>query len=144
MSDGLIAASARKTFSRWRERAAERRLTDDQESVWRDVVQRVDEVYSDLLRYEADLEGKNAELEEAQSFISSVIASVSDILVVCDEDGVVLQANPAFVTCSDAAEADLIGAPLARLDRRGRPRAGHAHCLVAAGAQARSIANCAF
>ena len=42
----------------------------------------MDEVYSDLLRYEADLESKNAELEEAQSFISSVIASVSDILVV--------------------------------------------------------------
>src|SRR5574337_2058823 len=58
----------------------EAELTDNQESVWRDVVKSVDEGYSDLLRYEADLEHKNAELEEAQSFISSVIASVSDIL----------------------------------------------------------------
>jgi two-component system, NtrC family, sensor histidine kinase HupT/HoxJ len=87
-------------------------LTDNQESVWRDVVRRVDEVYSDLLRYEADLERKNAELEEAQSFISSVIASVSDILVVCDENGKMLQANPAFVALLGQAEAGLIGQPV--------------------------------
>lgn len=90
----------------------ETELTDNQESVWRDVVKRVDEVYSDLLRYEADLESKNAELEEAQSFISSVIASVSDILVVCDERGQVLQANPAFVALLGRAESVLIGRPL--------------------------------
>src|SRR5208283_3697486 len=69
-------------------------FSDDQESVWRDVVRRVDEVYSDLLRYEADLESKNAELEEAQSFISGVIASVSDILAVSDAKGGVIQTNP--------------------------------------------------
>ena len=90
-------------------------LTDNQESVWRDVVKRVDEVYSDLLRYEADLEQKNAELEEAQSFISSVIASVSDILVVCDDKGLVLQANPAFVALLGQSEAALIGRPLLEL-----------------------------
>ncbi|WP_298424397.1 ATP-binding protein [Rhodoblastus sp.] len=87
----------------------ETELTDNQESVWRDVVKRVDEVYSDLLRYEADLERKNAELEEAQSFISSVIASVSDILVVCDEKGLVLQANPAFVALLGQTEKELMG-----------------------------------
>ena len=90
----------------------ESELTDNQESVWRDVVRRVDEVYSDLLRYEADLESKNAELEEAQSFISSVIASVSDILVVCDENGLVLQANPAFVALLGQSEPELIGRAL--------------------------------
>ena len=90
----------------------ESELTDNQESVWRDVVRRVDEVYSDLLRYEADLESKNAELEEAQSFISSVIASVSDILIVCDENGSVLQANPAFVALLGQSERELIGRAL--------------------------------
>jgi two-component system, NtrC family, sensor histidine kinase HupT/HoxJ len=90
-------------------------LTDNQESVWRDVVKRVDEVYSDLLRYESDLEGKNAELEEAQSFISSVIASVSDILVVCDETGRVVQANPAFVSLVGESEKALVGRPLVDL-----------------------------
>ena len=71
-------------------------LDHDHESMWLDVIQKMDFVYSDLIRYEADLERKNAELEEAQSFISSVIASVSDILVVCDRNGVVLQVNRAF------------------------------------------------
>jgi two-component system sensor histidine kinase HupT/HoxJ len=87
-------------------------LSDSQESVWQEVVKRVDEVYSDLLRYESDLEAKNAELEEAQSFISSVIASVSDILAVCDAEGRIVQANPAFVTLLGRAEAALIGTPL--------------------------------
>lgn len=87
-------------------------LNDGQESVWREVVKRVDEVYSDLLRYEADLEGKNAELEEAQSFISSVIASVSDILAVCDATGRVIQTNPAFVALLGRDETALIGRAL--------------------------------
>jgi two-component system sensor histidine kinase HupT/HoxJ len=90
-------------------------LTDDQESVWSEVVKRVDEVYSDLLRYESDLESKNAELEEAQRFISSVIASVSDILVVSDAAGRVIQANPAFVALLGREEKALVGEPL--LDR---------------------------
>jgi two-component system sensor histidine kinase HupT/HoxJ len=100
-------------------------LTDNQESVWREVVKRVDEVYSDLLRYEADLESKNAELEEAQSFISSVIASVSDILVVCDASGCVIQTNPAFVALLGRDERDAIGRPLLDLvveDDRDRAR----------------------
>jgi two-component system sensor histidine kinase HupT/HoxJ len=91
---------------------AETSLSDDQESVWGEVVKRVDEVYSDLLRYEADLESKNAELEEAQSFISSVIASVSDILVVSDAAGRVIQANPAFVSLLGQDEPALIGRSL--------------------------------
>jgi two-component system sensor histidine kinase HupT/HoxJ len=66
------------------------------EEMWIDVIAKMDAVYSDLLRYEADLEAKNAELEAAEGFISSVIASVSDILVVVDEQGSVVQANPAF------------------------------------------------
>jgi two-component system sensor histidine kinase HupT/HoxJ len=90
----------------------EAELTDNQESVWREVVKRVDEVYSDLLRYEADLESKNAELEEAQSFISSVVASVSDILAVTDAQGGVIQTNPAFVALLGRPEKALIGATL--------------------------------
>jgi two-component system sensor histidine kinase HupT/HoxJ len=109
-------------------------LSDGQESVWQEVVKRVDEVYSDLLRYESDLEAKNAELEEAQSFISSVIASVSDILVVCDAEGRVIQANPAFVTLLGRSESALLGTPLAQLiaeDERALARQ-----FLCAGAQA--------
>ncbi|MGQ0682317.1 sensor histidine kinase [Bradyrhizobium sp.] len=68
----------------------------EREGAWIEVIRKMDEVYSDLLRYEVDLEHKNAELEEAQAFVTNVIESVSDILVVCDAKGVVQQANSAF------------------------------------------------
>lgn len=70
-------------------------LAGEQEAAWIEVIRKMDEVYADLLRYETELEDKNAALEEAQAFISSVIESVSDILIVCDRNGAVLQLNPA-------------------------------------------------
>ena len=85
----------------------------EREEMWIDVIARMEEVYSDLLRYETDLESKNAELEEAQAFISDVIASISDILIVVDSQGLVLQANPAFVRLTGLAEDALIRSALA-------------------------------
>ena len=77
----------------------------------------MDEVYSDLLRYEIDLEHKNAELEEAQAFISNVIESVSDILIVCDAKGMVQQVNSAF---QHAARPQWRGVARQELARRHR------------------------
>jgi len=82
------------------------------EEMWADVIAKMDAVYSDLLRYESDLEAKNAELEAAEGFISSVIASVSDILVVVAEGGEVIQANPAFVRLVDRSLPDVLGKSL--------------------------------
>jgi two-component system, NtrC family, sensor histidine kinase HupT/HoxJ len=94
----------------------------DQEAAWIEVIRRMDEVYADLLRYETDLEDKNAALEEAQAFISSVIESVSDILIVCDRNGVILQANPAAVRLLGVPADKLIGRSLAELiDLADRP-----------------------
>lgn len=84
-------------------------LDGDSESMWVDVIHRMDEVYSELLRNETDLERKNSELEEAQTFISSVIASVSDILIACSNDGVIRKANPAFLTLVGLRERDVVG-----------------------------------
>lgn len=84
-------------------------LDRDGESVWLDVIHRMDEVYSELLRNETDLERKNAELEEAQTFISSVLASVSDILIACSSDGMIKKANPAFLTLLGMNESEVIG-----------------------------------
>lgn len=95
------------------------------EEMWIDVIAKMDAVYSDLLRYEADLEAKNAELEAAEGFISSVIASVSDILVVVGESGEVVQANPAFSRLIGRPVAAVVGQRLADLvvdDDRARAR----------------------
>lgn len=90
-------------------------LDGEGEAMWIDVIAKMDAVYSDLLRYESDLEAKNAELEAAEGFISSVIASVSDILVVVDEHGGVVQVNPAFVRLTGRGAAETIGRPLTDL-----------------------------
>lgn len=63
------------------------------EEVWVDVIHKMDEVYSDLLQYEVALEEKNAKLEESQQFILSVLTSMSDILVVCDRNGLIEDVN---------------------------------------------------
>ncbi|MBK7956119.1 MAG: hypothetical protein IPK02_20415 [Candidatus Accumulibacter sp.] len=43
----------------------------------------MDEVYNDLLQYESSSNRKNA-LEDSRRFIESVLASMSDILIVCN------------------------------------------------------------
>ena len=84
-------------------------LDQDKEAMWIEVIAKMDQVYSDLIRYETELEAKNSELEEAQAFISSVIASVSDVLIVVDAAGKILQVNPAFVRLLGVAEDRLVG-----------------------------------
>lgn len=86
-----------------------------QETAWIEVIRKMEEVYSDLISYEVELEEKNAALEEAQRFITSVLSSVSDILVVCDHDGAIQQVNLAFLKLTDFAQTDLLGQPLAPL-----------------------------
>lgn len=66
------------------------------ESTWLDVIQKMDEVYTRLIDDEVELEKKNAELEQSQQFIFSVLTSMSDVLLVCDARGLVEQANAAL------------------------------------------------
>jgi len=88
-------------------------LSEDSESMWVEVIRKMDEVYADLLGYETDLERKNAELEEARNFIAGVVASVSDVLLVCDERGAIVQINPAFQSLMGLPEPALLNQPLA-------------------------------
>jgi two-component system, NtrC family, sensor histidine kinase HupT/HoxJ len=76
------------------------------EDVWMEVIDKMDEVYSDLLQYEVALEQKNAKLEESQQFILSVLTSMSDIMVVCDRAGVIEDVNRSLVDfCGRSVEA---------------------------------------
>ena len=88
-------------------------LDHEREGAWIEVIRKMDEVYSDLLRYEVDLEHKNAELEEAQAFVTNVIESVSDILIVCDARGLVQQVNSAFQHTLGCSAADIVGKNIA-------------------------------
>ncbi|SFI17324.1 PAS domain-containing sensor histidine kinase [Bradyrhizobium sp. cf659] len=85
----------------------------EREGAWIEVIRKMDEVYSDLLRYEVDLEHKNAELEEAQAFVTNVIESVSDILIVCDAKGSVQQVNSAFQRTLGRINDEIVGKKMA-------------------------------
>ena len=63
------------------------------ESTWLDVIQKMDEVYTRLIDDEVELEKKNSELEQSQQFIFSVLSAMSDVLIVCDERGLIEQTN---------------------------------------------------
>jgi two-component system sensor histidine kinase HupT/HoxJ len=90
-----------------------------QETAWIEVIRKMEEVYSDLISYEVELEEKNTALEEAQRFINSVLSAVSDILVVCDQSGRVQQVNLAFLQLTGFAETDLLERPLDELLAEG-------------------------
>lgn len=90
-------------------------LPEAQETAWIEVIRKMEEVYSDLIRYEVDLEEKNKALEDAQRFITSVLTSMSDVLVVCDSRGRVQQVNQAFHDLTGLAGDELIGQPVRSL-----------------------------
>ncbi len=79
------------------------------ESTWMDVIQKMDEVYSQLVLDEIELEQKNTELEQSQQFIFSVLSAMSDVLLVCDENGVIEETNAALRELVGRSDADLRG-----------------------------------
>ncbi len=85
------------------------------ESAWIEVVRSMDEVYNELLQYEVVLEQKNSELEESQQFIYSILTSMSDLLVVCDRNGVIEEVNQSLLAFTGKTEQEMRGAKLASL-----------------------------
>ncbi len=79
------------------------------ESTWMDVIQKMDEVYSQLIHDEIELEKKNTELEQSQQFIFSVLSAMSDVLLVCNERGVIEETNAALCELVGRSDAELRG-----------------------------------
>lgn len=97
------------------------------EQAWIEVIQKMDEVYNDLLQYEVALEEKNAALEESHQFIESVLASMSDILIVCDRNGGIEEVNASLLHFSGKSAGQLEKTPVfdlfADADEQARARA---------------------
>ncbi|WP_346891789.1 ATP-binding protein [uncultured Roseibium sp.] len=85
------------------------------DTVWIEVIQKMDEVYTDLVDSQTALEEQNARLEEAQDFIGSVLGAMTDVLVACDTEGRIQQVNPALEAIVGKKERTLIGRPIAEL-----------------------------
>lgn len=83
-------------------------LASSSEEAWIEVIQKMDLVYADLVRYQVELEEKNSALEEAQRFIESVQAAMTDVLIVCDIRGHIQQANSALERITGRSEKELL------------------------------------
>lgn len=92
--------------------AAREGMLEVDEAAWVDVIQKMDEVYTRLIDDEVELEKKNAELEQSQQFVFSVISAMSDVLVVCDAQGLIEQTNDAFNELVGRPGVDLRGTPV--------------------------------
>ena len=97
-----------------------------EDGIWLDVIRKMDEVYNDLLQYEVALEEKNATLEDTQQFISSVLTSMSDLLIVCSRAGVIESVNEALASLLGVDAAALHGRTIFDLfaDEESRQHAG--------------------
>jgi len=95
------------------------------EAAWIDVIQKMEQVYNDLLQYEVALEEKNAALEASQRFIVGVLGSMSDILLVCGRGGTIEDVNESLVKLTGLREEELRGRAVADLfaDDASRERA---------------------
>ncbi len=91
----------------------EARRADDH--AWIEVIQRMDDIYADLVHYQVELEEKNSQLEDAQRFIQSVISSMSEILIVCDINGHIQQVNQALLDNIGIEESQITSKPLSML-----------------------------
>jgi len=80
----------------------------DSEDAWVSVIQKMDEAYADLVHSQVEVEEKNAELEEAHSFFHSIQSAMSDVLIVCDKEGVIQGVNRALEQLTGCTEADLL------------------------------------
>lgn len=85
------------------------------DKAWIEVIQQMDSIYADLVHYQVELESKNSALENAQSFINSVISSISDILIVCDINGHIQQVNQALTELIGSSDSELKGLSLHKL-----------------------------
>ncbi len=82
------------------------------EDTWIDVIRKMDEVYADLVHSQTQLEQQNARLTEAQAFIDSVLAAMTDVLIVCDPALAIEQVNPALEQLTGRREDTLCGTSL--------------------------------
>jgi len=82
------------------------------EDTWLDVIHKMEEVYSKLVTDEVELEEKNAQLEQSQQFIFSLLSSMSDVLIACNQDGLIEESNTALCELVGRSEQDLLGTPV--------------------------------
>ncbi|GAB4063993.1 PAS domain-containing protein [Ancylobacter sonchi] len=78
------------------------------DEAWIAVIKKMDETYAELVTQQVELEQKNAELEEAQTFIAGLMSSMTDVLIACDLSGRIEQVNLAAERAFQRPLSDLV------------------------------------
>lgn len=92
------------------------------DDAWVEVLSAVDRTYADLVSYQEQLERQNAELMEMRTFLTAILSSVSDVLIVADRGARVARVSRSVEALTGTGEAALGGRPLVGLfaeDARG-------------------------
>jgi two-component system sensor histidine kinase HupT/HoxJ len=79
------------------------------EATWMAVIGKMDEVYSQLIADEMELERKNAELEQSQQFIVGLLSAMSDVLLACSPGGTIEETNKALCALVGRSPESLLG-----------------------------------
>ena len=85
------------------------------EAAWVEVIQQMEQVYSNLISYQVELEQKNRELEEANQLISSVQRAMTEVLIVTDLSGKLIQHNGPLEQMTGLTPVELAGRDIATL-----------------------------
>ncbi len=88
------------------------RLADQ---TWADVIAAMDRNYAELVAYQERLETQNTELQSMRGFLESVLASVSDVLIVASRLGKIEQVSASLTSRMGRNAAALQGEQTARL-----------------------------
>lgn len=67
------------------------------DEVWMEVLSAVDRTYADLVDYQERLERQNAELEAMRRFLASILASVSDVLIIVNRNGAIEETSASLL-----------------------------------------------
>lgn len=85
------------------------------DGAWIDVIRKMDETYSELLKYQVELEEKNSALEAMRAFMESVLGSMTDVLIACNLSNRIVQTNAAIVRQTGTPASKLAGMLVADL-----------------------------
>ena len=76
------------------EKQADPRFTDE---AWSEVLAAVDVAYSELVSHQALLEEQNEKLHEFRRFLSSILSSVSDVMVIVGRNGAIAEVSQSLI-----------------------------------------------
>ncbi|HID94894.1 MAG TPA: PAS domain S-box protein, partial [Candidatus Latescibacteria bacterium] len=83
-----------------------------QESMWIEIIKRMETIYAELANSQAEIERKNRELIEAKEFTDNIIRSMIDALIVVDSHGNIKMVNRATLDLLGYEEKEIIGRPM--------------------------------